>query len=447
MRSLLACLLLALSVAAATRDGGLRAGPMLAYTDLREAAIWVQTTGEATAELRYAPEGAPARSRRTPAVRTSAEREFVAVFTLGGLEPGTRYTYELFIEGRPVPRPYPLAFRTQPLWQWRTEPPDFSAMFGSCLYVNETPYDRPGKPYGGDYEILSAMADKRADLMLWLGDNVYTREVDFGTPGGIRRRYWHDRALPELQRLLAVISHYATWDDHDFGPDNSDGSYALKDESLEAFRLYWPAIHYGAPGIPGVFQKVSWADVDFFLLDDRYHRKPDDWPDGPDRRMLGRPQLEWLLESLVSSRATFKIVALGNQVLNPVNRTEALSRYPVELEELLGFIRDQRIGGVLFLSGDLHFSELIRVQPPGLYPLYDFTSSPLTAGVYALRPDDPLSTNPHRVAGTLLTERSFGLLRFQGPRAERRVTLGAYDKTGALKWEHTINRSELSFPR
>lgn len=420
---------------------------MLAYADLRETAIWVQTSREATVQLRYAAEGAPESARLTPAVRTSATREQVAVFTIGGLEPGTRYTYELYIDGRVVPRPHPLAFRTQPLWQWRTEPPDFQALFGSCLYVNEPPYDRPGQAYGGDYEILAAMADKRPELMLWLGDNVYTREVDFGTPGGILRRYWHDRALPELQRLLAVTSHYATWDDHDFGPDNSDGSYPLKDASLEAFTLYWPSVRYGAPGIPGVFQKVSWADVDFFLLDDRYHRKPDHWPDGPDKRMLGQAQLEWLKESLVFSLATFKVVVLGNQVLNPMSRLEALSRYPVELEELLGFLRERRIEGVLFLSGDLHFSELIRLQPPGLYPLYDFTSSPLTAGVYVPKPDDPMSANPHRVPGTMLTERSFGMLRFEGPRAGRQVRLRAYDKAGALKWERVIPRSELSFPR
>jgi alkaline phosphatase D len=319
-------------------------------------------------------------------------------------------------------------------------------MFGSCLYVNDPAYDRPGTPYGSEHDILRAMAAQKPDLMIWLGDNVYTREVDFFTPRGLRYRYWHDRALAELAPLLAATPQYATWDDHDFGPNDSDGSYLLKDDSRQLFALYWPAVAYGLPDVPGVFQKFSWSDVDFFLLDDRYHRKPDGWPSGPDRRMLGEPQMRWLRESLVASAATFKVIALGNQVLNPLSRGEALTLYPVEYQELLDFIRTARVEGVVFVSGDVHRSELLKVQPDGLYPLYDFTSSPLTAGVSPLRPGDREFTNASRVPGTLLGEHSFGTLRVEGSRGHRRLLLRAHDKTGAVKWSHTVERSELGWP-
>jgi alkaline phosphatase D len=349
------------------------------------------------------------------------------------------------LDGKTVGALAPLSFSTQPLWRWRTQAPDFTAMFGSCLYVNDPPYDRPGTPYGSEHEILLAMAAQKPDLMIWLGDNTYTREVDFDTASGLRYRYRHDRALPELQPLLAAAPHYATWDDHDFGPDDSDGSYPLKDASLATFALYWPAPQYGAPGVPGVFQKVSWSDVDFVLLDDRYHRKPDAWPAGPDRRMIGEAQMQWLKETLVSSGATFKVIALGNQVLNPLSAGEALSLYPVELTELVDFIRAAKVEGVLFVSGDVHHTELLKVQPPGLYPLYDFTSSPITAGLYALRPTNREFTNPARVPGTLLAEHSFGTLRVEGEKGARRIILSAHDKTGAVKWTQTIERKELSF--
>jgi alkaline phosphatase D len=320
-------------------------------------------------------------------------------------------------------------------------------MIGSCNYVNDPADDRPGTPYGSEHEILGAMAAQKADLMIWMGDNVYTREVDYLTPRGLRYRYRHDRALPEMQPLLAATRHYATWDDHDYGPNDSDGSFPLKDASLETFALYWPAVRYGAPGLPGVFQRVQWSDVEFFLLDDRYHRKPDRWPPGPDRRMLGEAQMSWLKEALVASDATFKVVVLGNQVLNPMARGEALTLFPVEYKELLGFLRTASVEGVLFVSGDVHHSELLKVHPEGLYPLYDFTSSPMTAGVSALRPDNPEFANPSRVPGTYLAEHSFGTLRVEGPRGRRRITLRAHDKTGAVKWSHTVERSELALPR
>jgi alkaline phosphatase D len=206
----------------------LHAGPMHAWTELRSTAIWVQTERAVDVQLRYYPASAPEASRLTPVVTTSVAQQFIATFVLAGLEPGTAYRYELYLDGRLHPRPYALSFTTQPLWQWHEPAPDFTAMFGSCLYVNEEAYDRPGQPYGSDFGILAAMASERPDLMLWLGDNLYTREADFYSPTGLAARYWHDRALPSLQPLLAATSNYATWDDHDYGTNDSDATYPLK---------------------------------------------------------------------------------------------------------------------------------------------------------------------------------------------------------------------------
>jgi alkaline phosphatase D len=447
MRLAAAIVLLSSLPSGAQAPSALLSGPMPAYSDLRETAIWLQTTHAVDAQIRFHPEGRPAEARLSPVVRTGPADDYVAVFTLAELDPGTRYAYEVYLDGRSVARPYPLAFTTQTQWRWRTDPPDFALMFGSCAYINDPAYDRPGAPYGSDHEIFTAMAAKRPSFMLWVGDNVYTREADFFSPGGIRYRYRHDRALPLLQPFLASTHHYATWDDHDYGPNDSDATFALKEVALEVFQRYWPATHRGLRDTPGVFQRFAWNDVDFFLLDDRFHRMPDRWADGPDKTMLGRAQLDWLKASLVSSRAPFKVIAVGNQVLNPLSRSEGWLDYPGEQAELLDFIRDRKIDGVLFLSGDRHLTELIRLERPGQYPLYDYTSSPLTAGVLALGDDHPEKNNPHRVPGTLLNEHTFGMLRFEGPPAGRRVRLQAYDKAGAMKWERVISASEISFPK
>jgi alkaline phosphatase D len=423
----------------------LRSGPMLAYGDLRETALWIQTRHAADAQLRFHPEGRPAEARLTEVVRTNERDDLIAVFTLSGLEPGTRYAYEVYLDGRAVARPYPFTFATQALWRWRTDPPDFTAMFGSCAYVNDPAYDRPGTPYGSDHEIFEAMAAQKPDLMLWVGDNTYTREVDFFSPAGIRYRYGHTRALPQLQPFLAATHHYATWDDHDYGPNDSDATFPLKDVSLDVFKKYWPNVAYGLRETPGVFHKFQWNDVDFFLVDDRYYRKPESWPAGPDKGMLGPVQMGWLKESLAASRAPFKVVVVGSQALNPLSRSESWAEFETERTELLDFIRDARVEGVLFLSGDRHMTELIRIERPGAYPLFDFTSSPLTAGTAA--PRGPELLNPHRVAGTLLVEHSFAQLRFEGKPGARRVRLSAYDKTGNLKWEQVIAQGDLAFPK
>ena len=60
--------------------------------------------------------------------------------------------------------------------------------------------------------------------MLWLGDNIYTREVDFYSLSGYQKRYTHTRNIKEMQPLLSNTHHYAIWDDHDYGPNNTDRS-------------------------------------------------------------------------------------------------------------------------------------------------------------------------------------------------------------------------------
>ncbi|MCW5941689.1 MAG: alkaline phosphatase family protein [Fimbriimonadaceae bacterium] len=421
----------------------LNAGPMNAYVEMTEAAVWVQTTGDAEAAIRYWPKSAPGQVRTTPTIRTDARGDHIALFRISGLEFGTRYAYDLLLDGERVPRDYPTEFQTQPHWRWRTDPPEFTFAFGSCLYVNEERFDRPGRPYGGDYETLLAVAAKKPDFMVWLGDNVYYREPDWLTEAGMRYRWRHDRALPELQPLLGGTQHYFTWDDHDFGPDDSDRSYRLKGEAARIFMDYCPGVRYGTPETPGMFSRFEWGDVEFFVLDDRYHRSPNNAPDGPDKTMLGRAQLQWLKDALVSSGATFKVVVNGGQMLNPLALYEGFGRFESERKDLFDYLAARNVTGLIFLSGDRHVGELIKVRWPGAsYDWYDFTSSPLTAGPGR---DPREENNPARVPGTWVTQmRNFGLVRVSGKRNERKLTLTAHDKTGKELWRHEIPQSALA---
>jgi len=427
----------------------LRSGPMLGYADLTEATVWVQTTAPAQVRVRYRPAGASTPHRTSPAVGATNASDRTALVVLSDLEPGTRYAYEVLVNGAPARFAgggTSGTFATQTLWQWRTDPPEFSVALGSCYYTNEPKMDRPGKPYGSDPGIFRTIAGMKPDLMLWLGDNVYLRETDFGSVAAIKRRYALAREEPALQPLLSTARHYATWDDHDFGPNDSLWINRFAVESLEIFKLYWANPSYGARGIPGVFGQFSWGDVDFFLLDDRFYRTPERLPDSSDKAMLGRDQLRWLQHSLYYSRAPFKVVVNGSQVLNSHARDESFAHYVTEQKELLDFIVKNRIRGVVFLSGDRHMTELLRLTPEGFYPLHDFTSSSLTAGLTTTPPPQEVD-NPLRVAGTLVNDmHNFGMLRFKGPCNDRTLEMQTYDREGKLRWTHTVKGSELVPP-
>jgi alkaline phosphatase D len=118
---------------------------------------------------------------------------------------------------------------------------------GSCAYIGEAQYDRPGDPYGGDYQIFTNIHQDQPALMLWLGDNTYLREVDWHSRSGIQHRFTHTRSLSEMQPLLASTHHYAIWDDHDYGPNNSDRSFIFKDIVTDIFCDFWGNPTCGIP--------------------------------------------------------------------------------------------------------------------------------------------------------------------------------------------------------
>jgi alkaline phosphatase D len=101
------------------------------------------------------------------------------------------------------------------------------------------------------------MARENADLMVWLGDNMYLTESDANTRTGIHYRYTKSRSHAALQPLLAQLSHYAIWDDHDYGPNDADRSFVHKDLTLAAFQDFWANPSYGIDGLGGITSMFS----------------------------------------------------------------------------------------------------------------------------------------------------------------------------------------------
>ena len=350
-----------------------------------------------------------------------------------GLEPGVEYGYYI---GTPAGKAISdtLKFNTQPLWQYRTDPPELNFLIGSCTYINEPAYDRPGKPYGGGYGIFETMASEAYDAMIWLGDNIYLREVDFSSLSGFVHRYTHARSIPEMQPLLAKGAHYAIWDDHDFGPNDCDGSWLHADWSLKAFNAFWPNPESGLPSAPNLnVSQFLYGDVEFFLLDNRSHRVNHTM--GPDRRqILGKEQREWLVHALRNSRAPFKMLAIGGQMVSDAAIYENFAQFPEERDWLFEQIDELGIRGVIFLTGDRHNSELSKIKLPGGNWVYDITVSPLTSGSY----DHEHEPNTNRESGTMVGVRNYGVLKVSGPRKERSLEVTVKNATGEALWSRTI---------
>lgn len=407
---------------------------------MREVCIWVQTREPARVQLVYWDTAFPQRRYVSDVVHTEYATACTAHLRADSLYPGRVYGYSLLLNDEPVSFPYPLRFRTPPLQRPGQELPPLRVAVGSCAYINDTLLDPPDRPYGGEYEIFESIAQQEPDLMLWLGDNVYLRPTDWDSRSGMIARYTHDRSLPQLQRLLATTHHYAIWDDHDYGPNDSDGSFLHKHTARQVFQLFWCNPTYGFNGTEGITTGFRWGDVEFFLLDNRFWRTPNRLR-SQRRTLLGTEQLQWLRNALVSSTATFKIIVLGGQLLNPLPAFETYANCaPEEREEILEMLSREAIPGVLILSGDRHFTELSCLHRPGSYPLYELTVSPLTSRPFEQAAREP---NPLRLPGTLVTERNFALLEFTGTPPDRLLRIAVYNARGEKLWECVLSAAEL----
>ena len=417
----------------------LQSGPMVGYSEMREVMLWIQTTKEAKVHFEYWKKDNKEKRYKTTPAQAIKENAYVVKSIADQLEEGKEYNYEVFVNNKLIPRPYPLSFKSQALFHWRTDAPDFSFAFGSCNYVNDSLYDRPGKPYGGGYEIFESIYQKHPDFMIWGGDNVYLREADWTTTTGILYRNTHTRSLPQLQPLLGSVHHYATWDDHDFGPNDSDRSFYNKEKTTEAFKLFWANSNSGVPEAGGIASTFVWNDVQFFLLDDRTFRSPNKRATG-EKTYLGEKQLNWLIDGLVYSHATFKIIVCGGQVLNPAMVYENYANYSDERKKLLEAIASEKIKGVVFLSGDRHFTELSKLERENnLYPLYDLTISPLTSSSYPYKNEG----NTIQLDSTLFNDRNFGIIKVAGKKNERKLIITIYDQKGKEIWTKELAKSLL----
>jgi alkaline phosphatase D len=442
--------------------GRIVAGPMLGYQEHREVLVWLETEGAGRVELSVRPAVADAPSRLVAATRslTNPIGTQVHHFVVDGLVADQAYAYAVMLDGTAQPAATPLTFRAKSQWEWRGDPPVVRFLVGSCSYINDPPYDRPTgpnrPPYGASPEIFRNMAKHGGDFMLWLGDNLYLREQDWSSRYGIFYRYSADRRAEAVQPLLAAMHHYGTWDDHEFGPNDSSRSYELKDTTLEAFRWYWPMRSAGETDNPGIYTRFVQGDAEIFILDGRYHRDASALADAtPGKSFLGPRQLAWLKSALSDSNANSNIalrfIAVGSQFLNPMAFDENLSRYPQERADILDFILKNKIGGVVFLTGDRHFGEFSRLERAGAPPVLELTSSSLTAGANR-RPVTEgekwaEAKNPVRVPGSIIVENNFGEITLTGPRRARILGFTAYSREGKSLWSTSVPVADLQFAR
>lgn len=296
------------------------------------------------------------------------------------------------------------------------------------------------------------------ELFLFIGDNIYADTEDMDV---MKAKYAQLGAQPGYRKLLRTCPVLATWDDHDYGVNDGGEWYPKKDESqtimLDFFGVPQDSPRRKRRGVYGacVFGPAG-RRVQVILLDTRYFksRHTKDTRSDPEKKrlnivgwyvpnkdpqttILGAEQWKWL-EAQLKEPAEVRIIASSIQVVADEKGMESWGNFPHERERLYDLIGKTGAKGVLFISGDVHFSETSRTDK-GPYPVYDFTSSSLSEG----QADWAAAVNSYRISKKAYALPTFGLIRIDWKRPSPLIKLQAHAEKGEVVFENEIDLNEL----
>jgi alkaline phosphatase D len=341
-------------------------GPLTGDVRANQVTLWMYAPIKSKCTFSYRAEGsskADAKTGELTALSNQAAKVPGQILksTVVGLSPDTRYQYQVTIDGKADPS-WKGSFKTAPL---EGTPTAFRMAITSCMHI---------KRAQRSWNLLLA---EQPDLHLTVGDTHYADTTD---PTIQLQHHVAYRRKNEFANVLRQVPTYAIWDDHDYGPNNSDGTAEGKEFSLAGWKQAWPNPASGTPDTPGAFFKFSRGDVEFFVVDGRYHRSPNELPDNDKKRMLGDAQFEWLLSGLKNSKAKFKIIASGSVLHH--SKVDGWRIFTFSRHRLFDAIKKHKISGVMYIGGDMHQSlvwqhhESDRVG----YPMIEIMSSGITNG-------------------------------------------------------------------
>ncbi len=214
---------------------------------------------------------------------------------------------------------------------------------------------------GAPWQSLRQTTQGNPDLCLLLGDTVY---ADGAETLEEYRGFW-DEALSTdgLYYASLATSFVATWDDHEV--DNNwtwSGAADRFPAALASFREAFP--QRPGPAEERVYRTLRWGDaVEVISLDCRADRG--------DGRYISQEQMDWLKNILTTSTARFKLILNSVPIIDfsdwigGISADDRWQGTPEQRTDLLSFLEDEGIEGVLFLSGDMHFGSVCQVSGDG----------------------------------------------------------------------------------
>lgn len=301
-------------------------------------------------------------------------------------------------------------------------------VFGSCINKN---FPNPN--------IWKSLENLRPEMVLFLGDQTYADKSYLvkeypATPDQLWQSYvasFHSETYYAMSRLIPTM---ALWDDHDYGANDSDSSYIYKNESLTIINQWFPqdsnfkdsgSIFERGPGDSSYF---SISGIQIFLLDGRFFRSP---VGVKPETFFGSEQEQWL-NSILEKRLGPALIASGSSFFGAYAKGESYEgEFPESFPQFIKSLRKFHIP-IIFASGDLHYSEAMRIDAKELgFETFEFLSSAFHSNVYPHQ--NEYHVNPRRIAS--VNEYNFMLLESNITNYSFNAKVSSWGDQGQLYFE------------
>lgn len=292
-------------------------------------------------------------------------------------------------------------------------------------------------PAWGGMKLYETMRQFNPDFFIHSGDTIYadnpiqaevklkdgTTWRNLTTPekakvaetlAEFRGNYIYNLLDENVRRFNAEVPLLMQWDDHEVtnnwfpGRQLEDDRYTIKDcgilaaRARQAFLEYTP-LRPNPTNADQIYRSFSYgSNLDILMIDKRSYRGPNSnnlqTSQSPETAFLGNSQMQWLKQKLLSSKATWKIIASDMPIglVVPDGKTNfenlangngvALGR-ELELAELLRFIKQKNIRNVVWLTADVHYAAAHYYNPNNAQfadfkPFWEFVAGPINSGTF-----------------------------------------------------------------
>jgi alkaline phosphatase D len=237
-------------------------------------------------------------------------------------------------------------------------------MVTTCHEYNDQ--DAPGE---GGFKIMKAMEKLKPQFLVHTGDVLYHDHK----AKNLALARWNWQRMSSLPCYVQFYKHtpcYFMKDDHDTWMNDCHPASTNKFMGDFTYQQGVQLFRQQVPSSDKPYRSFRWGkDLEIWLFDVREFRKPNEMPDGPDKTIWGKEQLEWFKQGYAASDASFKILISPTPIIGP-DRPQKKDNHSNANFSFEGNLIRNLIGGnknTFVICGDRHWQYVSKHAKTGTH--------------------------------------------------------------------------------